>query len=409
MRRTTPVLSLLVIALIALVPSVASASSSAWASGNGLLAFRSDRDGEPHVFTLDESSGEVTKLTNGEEAANLQPAFSPDGGRIAFVGRPDPTGRPDLYVMTAAGKETTQLTSTRVPERDPSWSPNGTSLVYAARTSQRGPFRIFLAKADGSGRVQLTTQAAGSADRSPAISPDGTRIAFVTDRDGGFPEIYLMNLDGSGVSALTTNAFVDGNPSWTPDGTRLVVERCCANGTSDLVAIDVLTGLETPITATTTHQEFDPVVSPDGTKVAYVAFEVGAGNVDVWVAGIDGTGATRLTRDAAPDLSPDWQPLPICTLRGTGEIDDLRGTDGPDVICALAGDDSVRAGPGDDLVIGGEGNDALEGQDGADVLLGEGGDDALGGGPGYDVLDGGEGTDTCVRGADGAFRRLCEL
>ena len=409
MRRTTSILSLLVIVLIALVPSAASAQSSAWTSGNGLLVVRSDRDGEPDVFTLDPTSGEVTKLTQSRQVADLQPAWSPDGERIAFVRRPNLTGRPDLFVMTAAGKGRTRITSTPVPERDPSWSPSGTSLVYAARTSARGPFRIFLAKPDGSGRVQLTTQAAGSADRAPAISPDGTRIAFVTDRDGGFPEIYLMNLDGSGLVRLTSNSMVDGNPSWTPDGVRLVVERCCANGTSDLVAIDVLTGLETPITATTTHQEFDPVVSPDGTRVAYVAFEVGVRNIDVWVAGIDGTGATRLTQDAAPELSPDWQPLPTCTIRGTGEIDDLRGTDGDDVICALAGDDSVRGGLGDDLVIGGKGNDVLEGQDGADVVLGEGGDDALGGGSGYDVLDGGEGTDTCVRGADGAFRRLCEL
>ena len=82
--------------------------------------------------------------------------------------------------------------------------------------------------------MQLTTQAAGSADRAPAWSPDGTRIAFVSDRDGGFPELYLMNADGSGVTRLTNNAFVDGNPSWAPDGSRLVFERCCENGTSDL-------------------------------------------------------------------------------------------------------------------------------------------------------------------------------
>jgi Tol biopolymer transport system component len=296
-----------------------------------------------------------------------------------------------------------------VPERDPSWTPDGTRLIYAARTSPSGPFRLFLAKADGSGRVQLTAQAAGVADRSPVVSPDGTRIAFVSDRDGGFPELYLMDLNGSGVSRLTDNAFVDGNPSWTPDGARLVFERCCANGTSDLVSIDVATRVETSLTATTTHQEFDPVVSPDGTRVAYVAFEVGVGNVDVWVMNADGSSPTRLTQDAAPDLSPDWQPLPVCTLRGSGAIDDLRGTDGNDVLCALGGDDLVRGGLGHDLILGGKGADVLEGQDGPDLIFGEGGDDTLGGGAGYDVLDGAGGTDTCVRGADGAFRRLCEL
>ena len=408
MGRTGTVLLLLaVLAVPTAVP--AHAQTSAWASGNGLLAFRSDRDGEPDVFTVDAATGDLAKLTPSHEVADLQPAWSPDGGRIAFVRRMEPSGRADLFVMTAEGKGRTRLTDTPVPERDPSWAPSGTQLVYAARTSRHGPFRIFLAKADGSGPVQLTTQAAGEADRSPVFSPDGTRIAFVSDRDGGFPEIYLMFADGTGVVRLTSNAEIDGNPSWTPDGTRLVVERCCASGTSDLVAIDVATRVETPITATPGVQEFDPVVSPDGALLAYTAFEVGQGNVDVWVSAIDGTGAQRLTQDSAPDLSPDWQPIPICTIRGTGEADDLQGTDADDVICAVGGDDFVRAGLGNDLVIGGKGNDALEGQDGEDVVLGEGGDDVLGGGAGYDVLDGGEGTDTCVRGADGALLRQCEF
>jgi Tol biopolymer transport system component len=400
----------LIVAVAAtLAPSSAHAQSSAWASANGVLAFRSDRDGEPDVFTLDPASAAVTKLTQSHQVADLQPAFSPEGARIAFVRRTNLTGRPDLYVMTAEGKDRTRLTRTPVPERDPSWTPEGTRIVYAARTSPSGPFRIFLAKADGSGRVQLTTQEAGSADRSPVVSPDGTRVAFVSDRDGGFPEIYLNNLDGSGTSRLTTNTLIDGNPSWTPDGTRLVIERCCENGTSDLVAIDVATRVEVALTASTTLQEFDPVVSPDGTRIAYTAFEVGVGNIDVWVANADGTSPTRLTQDASPDLSPDWQPLPACTIRGTGGIDDLRGTDGNDVICALGDADLVRAGLGQDLVLGGKGNDTLEGQDGEDLLFGEGGDDTLRGGAGYDVLDGGSGTDTCVRGADGASRRQCEL
>lgn len=407
MRRSI-LLSLLVVAPVLLAPVPAEAASSVWASANGAIVFRSDRDGEPDVFALDVATGEVVKLTQAHGVADLQPAVSPDGGRIAFVRRPEPTGRPDLFVMTSAGKGRMRITRTPVPERDPAWSPSGTRLVYAARTSAGGPFRIFLARADGSARVQLTTQGAGSADRSPAFSPDGAQIAFVSDRDGGFPEIYLMNADGTGVRRLTTNALIDGNPSWTPDGTRVVVERCCPNGTSDLVAIDVATGAETPVVASATHHELDPAVSPDGTMVAYVAIEVGVGNIDLWAAAIDGTGATRLTQAEAPDLSPDWQPLPICTIRGTSGDDVLTGTAANDVICALAGNDAVRAGLGADLVLGGRGNDVLEGQNGEDVLLGERGDDLLDGGPGYDVLDGGGGNDACIVGADGAFRRLCE-
>jgi TolB protein len=220
------------------------------------------------------------------------------------------TGRADLWAMKASGLGRTRLTSTPVPERDPSWSPDGSHLTYAARTGPGEPFRIFVANDDGSGSDQLTTQVAGSADRSPVWSPDGSRIAFVSNRAGGFPELYLMFADGSGVVRLTTNSSIDANPSWSPDGTRLVFERCCENGTSDLLTIDVATRAEANLTPSSTQQDFDPVWSPDGTRIAFVSFEVGLGNLDIWVMNADGTAPMRLTQEAGPDLAPHWQPIP---------------------------------------------------------------------------------------------------
>ncbi len=298
MRRVRPA-AIVLFVLVALTPTVATAQS------DGLIVFRSDRDGEPDLFTLDVVTGATTKLTNSAGFAELQPAWSPDGGRILYVRRARLSGRPDLFVMNANGRGRTRLTSTPVPERNPSWSPDGTGLVYAARTAPGEPFRIFVARADGSGREQLTSQKAGS-DTAPVWSPDGTRIAFVSDRDGGFPELYLMNAGGTGVKRLTTNTLIDANPSWSPDGTRVVFERCCENGTSDLFTIDVTTRAEVSVTASTSSQEFDPSWSPDGTRIAYDAFEVGQGNIDIWVVNADGSSPLRLTQQVGPDLSPDW-------------------------------------------------------------------------------------------------------
>ena len=300
MRRVRSA-AIVLFVLVALAPNMAIAQSST----NGLIVFRSDRDGEPDLFTLDVVTGATTKLTNSAGFAELQPAWSPDGGRILYVRRARLSGRPDLFVMNANGRGRTRLTSTPVPERNPSWSPDGTGLVYAARTAPGEPFRIFVARADGSGRQQLTSQKAGS-DTAPVWSPDGTRIAFVSDRDGGFPELYLMNAGGTGVKRLTTNALIDANPSWSPDGTRVVFERCCENGTSDLFTVDVTTRAEVSVTASTSSQEFDPSWSHDGTRIAYDAFEVGQGNIDIWVVNADGSSPLRLTQQAGPDLSPDW-------------------------------------------------------------------------------------------------------
>jgi len=304
MRRVRSA-AIVLFVLVALAPNVATARSSVLGSTDGLIVFRSDRDGEPDLFTLDVVTGATTKLTNSAGFAELQPAWSPDGGRILYVRRARLSGRPDLFVMNANGRGRTRLTSTPVPERNPSWSPDGTGLVYAARTAPGEPFRIFVARADGSGREQLTSQKAGS-DTAPVWSPDGARIAFVSDRGGGFPELYLMNAGGTGVKRLTTNALIDANPSWSPDGTRVVFERCCENGTSDLFTIDVTTRAEVGVTASASSQEFDPSWSPDGTRIAYDAFEVGQGNIDIWVVNADGSSPLRLTQQVGPDLSPDW-------------------------------------------------------------------------------------------------------
>lgn len=310
MRRTTLVLVLVVGVLTALDIAPVGAQSTVGASANGLLAFRSDRDGDAEIFTMSASGEGPVNLTDNEGISDLQPAWSPDGRRIVFVRRKPETARPDLFVMTAAGRGRTRLTRTPASERDPSWSPDGTRIVYASRPTPGDPFRIFVANADGSGPVQLTTQANG-ADRSPAWSPDGTRIAFVSDRDGGFPELYVMNADGSGIRRVTVNSFVDGNPTWSPDGLTIAVERCCPNGSSEIVAIDVTTRVELNLTNSPSQMDFDPSWSPDGTTIAFVSFVVGEGNVDIWSMTADGSSPVRLTTDAAVDLSPDWQPLPV--------------------------------------------------------------------------------------------------
>jgi Tol biopolymer transport system component len=407
-RRAISLFAVVCVALLAHA-APASAQRGVWGSESGLLAFRSDRDGAADVFTMDQTGASPINLTDGAGFAAAQPAWSPDGSRIAYARLNREGGKPELYVMNASGSGRMRLTRTPVPERDPAWSSDGSRIAYAAKTSPAGPFRIFVIDADGSSRDQLTAQGNGRADRSPSFSPDGTRIAFTSDRTGGFADLYVMDADGSNVRRLTADIYLEGNPTWSPDGTRIAVERCCEGGTSDIYVVEVASRSMTNLTATTTAWEFDPAWSPDGSTIAFARFDSAQSNVDISTIAADGTQRIQITTGPGDDLAPDWQPLPICTVRGTRDADELVGTEGDDVICAGSGDDVAEAGAGSDLVYGGRDNDTLEGQDGVDTLFGEQGEDTLGGGSAFDLLDGGSGTDTCSSGGQGALRRLCEL
>src|SRR4029453_8631271 len=118
--------------------------------------------------------------------------------------------------------------------RQPTWSPDGTMLAVSSQTIRSAPFRIFLLNADGTYRTQLTSHERGQQDIDPAWSPDGNRIAFASDRDGGLPEIYVMNADGSAERRLTSDAGLDVDPAWSPDGSKIAFTTCCADGSSEI-------------------------------------------------------------------------------------------------------------------------------------------------------------------------------
>jgi hypothetical protein len=117
--------------------------------------------------------------------------------------------------MNADGSGQTRLTDNNAQDFEPSWSPDGTKIAF---TSDRdGNYQIYVMNADGSGQTRLTDTGGNS---YPSWSPDGTKIAFESTRDGN-GEIYVMNADGSGQTRLTDNNAQDAHPSWSPDGTKI--------------------------------------------------------------------------------------------------------------------------------------------------------------------------------------------
>jgi Tol biopolymer transport system component len=136
----------------------------------------------------------------------LTPVWSPDGRRIAFARTRGRTGSgpccdaspADIYVMNADGSGTRKLTHNAGYNAEPAWSPDGRKIAF--RSTRDGNREIYVMNANGSNQRNLTRNPAK--DSRPSWSPDGRRIAFVSNRDGRL-EAHVMNADGSGQRSLT--------------------------------------------------------------------------------------------------------------------------------------------------------------------------------------------------------------
>jgi TolB protein len=314
-----------------------------WANRYGILVMQPDGSGQQQVTS---------------DGGDTDPAWSPDGTRIAF------TNSGNVYTAQADGTGRTQVTHNPANSyaSHPTWSPDGKTIAYAIITyPQVEPYtaytKISLLDVASGKEKPLPVADADANDTSPAWSPDGSTIAFASDR-GGPPRIYTVATDGSNLRVLTAGAY-DSLPAWSPDATRIAFVR----------------------------------------------------NQQIWVTARDGSGARQLTTGDG-NTAPAWQPLKPaprgCTLWGTNANDLLVGTDSPDVICGLGGDDTIIGLGGDDNLIGNDGNDSLAGGMGHDILVGGPGDDRLDardGGP--DVTRGGTGIDTAL--VDGRMDGLSSI
>ena len=139
-----------------------------------------------------------------------------DGGRVAFHSNRD--GNNEIYVMGCDGASPTRLTNNSAEDKEPSWAKGG-KLAFSSNRNSDGGFDIYLLTLSPWGLERLTTSAAK--DESPALSPDGTKLAFVSDRDGD-AEIHVLTLSDKSVTQITSNTHNDKDPDWSSDGTKIV-------------------------------------------------------------------------------------------------------------------------------------------------------------------------------------------
>jgi Tol biopolymer transport system component len=187
----------------------------------------------------------------------------------------------------------------------PSLSPDGSWVVYD--NNESGHAHIYLQSTNGTNAIDLTRDSAAD-DTQPAFSPDGERIAFRSERDGG--GIFVMGRTGESVRRVTDAGY---NPAWSPDGTKILyatdhAENLLNRGyVSELWTVVVATGEKRRIFAGDAVQ---PSWSPHGQRIAFwEVFAAGhQGQRDIWTIPADGGTAVPVTSDPAIDWSPVWSP-----------------------------------------------------------------------------------------------------
>jgi Tol biopolymer transport system component len=182
----------------------------------------------------------------------------------------------------------------------PAWSPDGTQIAF--ESEREGNFEIYLMAADGTHPVKLTHHPAG--DGGPVWSPDGTKLAFHSNREGNW-EVYVMDVDGSHLVKLTHNPADDTSPAWSPDGTQIAFH----SNREDNWEVYVMDADDSnPLNLTRNPEAVDrgPAWSPDGKKIAFQSRQ--EDNIEVYVMDADGSNPLNLTRHPAVDQVPVWSP-----------------------------------------------------------------------------------------------------
>jgi len=200
--------------------------SPEWSPDGRRIAFVSDEAAAPAagktrkiIYVMDANGFNIRRLMTDQtfsSQAELTPAWSPDGTRIAFTGRARDQEDSEIYILELETSTLTQLTDNNVYDAHVAWSPDGQYLSF---DSDRGPPHggIYVMRPDGSQVVRLTNHP--RMENAARWSRDGQRLAFNSTRDYdsddlGNMEIYVMNRDGSGLRRLTNNSVKDTHPDW---------------------------------------------------------------------------------------------------------------------------------------------------------------------------------------------------
>jgi Tol biopolymer transport system component/tRNA A-37 threonylcarbamoyl transferase component Bud32 len=319
-------------------------SQPAWSPDGRRIAFRSERDGGG-IFTIRPDGSDTRRVSD----AGFNPAWSPDSKRIVFaeeaIVRPEDRSAPvsHLWIADAAGGQKKLLT--KEDGVQPSWSPSGRYIAYWA-IDRDGDRDLYTIPSDGGTPTRLTRDA--YVDWNPVWSPDGAWLYFCSNRGGGMAVWRLPMKESAGEARgapelVRTPSGYPAHLSFAHDGGRLVYSQLLNTGKLSAVRFEpdrqsVVSEPKEILASPKGAQR--PALSPDGNWLAFNSTEQ---EEQLYVIGADGSGLRQVTsgnyRNRGPRWSPDGKRLSYFTTRtGDWEIWTI-GVDGSDArqVTNLAG------------------------------------------------------------------------
>lgn len=281
-------------------------------SGARILAVKSVRGGTRIVVMNADGTGERA-LTDGV-GSDEQPTWAPDGQTVYFASTRDRLGEPpreglaptDVWAMDADGSDRRKLTRGPGTSRYPAVSPDGRKVVF--QSDRTGYLKLFTMNADGTDVRQITFGA--TCDQAPVWSPDGRAIAFhsISDRFSTTDhyDIYAMNPDGSGLRNLTQTPWNDHGAVWTPDGTRIVFFSY--RDEDDEIYVMDADGTNHRRLTYTPGPDGGPRISPDGAKILFTSAR--DGTTQLYMMDLDGAAQERVSQGLAAYGQASWSPAP---------------------------------------------------------------------------------------------------
>jgi len=272
----------------------------------GEIVVASSRTGRFQLYAAERANLAQLRKIMDDTAVATEPAFSPDGSRIAFTSTRD--GQPEIYIMDADGTSAGRLTNSPGADGDASFTADGLSVVFhSQRTGRR---QIFLQPITSSDAVQLTQEPADNSQ--PTVSPDGETIAFVSNREGN-NHVWLMSKDGSNQRPLTRGQqSKETAPHFLRDGSLayLLEQKESGRTVTQVVKVDLPTGKVTPLSGVDLVVA-DFTVSPAGDLLGLVVgVQKNVFRVYIQPVGAAGSGAPVPipTTGAEQMVSPAFMP-----------------------------------------------------------------------------------------------------